>query len=200
MQMSKKRKSIKGEIRALDMMVCGEAFQRVAEELIPSIPLTKAGSFKAINNEAGNIIVCASNLAFAIELYLKALLLHLDLEVPRTHDLSELYEKVPKQVRQLMESVYKEALPGQVRQLGGHVSITFAKGPRREPLWDDDNRTLVLSDLLMRSKNLFESWRYVFEYCQPNDNFYQYHQFEYGFLWCAAETIKAEIKVRLAMV
>jgi hypothetical protein len=97
--------------------------------------------------------------------------------------------------------VYEIAWPDQVRQLHGHVSVTLAKGPREEPLWDDyAKESSALPDLLARSKNLFQSWRYIFEYRQPNGSSYQFHKFEYGLLWCAAEVIKAEIKVRLGEV
>jgi len=150
-----------------------------------------------MSNELGDIVVCAANLAFAIELYSKALLMLLDLKVPQVHNLRVLYDTIPQPVRELIESVYETAWPDQARQLRGRVSVTLAKGPREEPLWDDYTKeSLALPDLLARSKNLFQSWRYIFEFRQPNDSSYQFHQFEYGLLWCAAEAIKAEIKVR----
>lgn len=179
-------------------LTCGEAFQRLAEELIPRIGSTKEESSQAMSNELGDIVVCAANLAFAIELYLKALLMLLDSPVPQVHDLRVLYDKISQQVRELIEHVYDAKWPEQARQLHGRVSVTLAKGPREEPLWDDYTKeSLALPDLLARSKNLFQSWRYIFEFCQPNDSSYQFHQFEYGLLWCAAEAIKVEIKVRL---
>jgi len=177
---------------------CGEAFQRLAEELIPKIGSTKEESSQAMSNELGDIVVCAANLAFAIELYLKALLMLLNLPVPQVHDLRDLYDKIPQRVRELIESVYETAWSEQARQLRGRVSVTLAKGPREEPPWNDYTKeSLVLPDLLARSKNLFQSWRYIFEFHQPNDSSYQFHQFEYGLLWCAAEAIRVEIKVRL---
>ncbi|MBN1695590.1 HEPN domain-containing protein [candidate division WOR-3 bacterium] len=60
-------------------------------------------------------MVCATNLAFAIELYLKALLILLDLKWPYTHDLHTLYNLVPESVRELIESVYETFLPDQQR-------------------------------------------------------------------------------------
>lgn len=196
---SKNPKPIKEYSEVQAALTCGEAFQRLAEELIPRIGSTKEESSQAMSNELGGIVVCAANLAFAIELYLKALLMLLDLKVAQVHNLRVLYDRIPQSVRELIESVYETAWPDQARQLRGRVSITLAKGPREEPPWDDYNKeSLTLPDLLARSKNLFQSWRYIFEFRQPNDSSYQFHQFEYGLLWCAAEAIKAEIKVRLA--
>ncbi len=70
------------------------------------------------------------------------------------------------------------------------MSITIAKGPLKEPPWDDYTKVSpALPDVLARSKDLFKSWRYIFEFTQPEDSPYQFHQFEYGLLWCAAEAI-----------
>lgn len=178
-------------------LTCGEAFQRLAEELIPRIGSIKEESAQAMSNELGDLVACATNLAFAIELYLKALLILLDLKVPQVHNLRDLYDRIPQPVRTLIESVYDTAWPDQVHQLRGRVAITLAKGPPEKPQWDDYSKErLALPDLLARSKNLFQSWRYIFEFRQPKDSSYQFHQLEYGLLWCAAEAIKAEIKVR----
>ncbi len=103
-----------------------------------------------------------------------------------------------KPVRALIEDVYNTKWPEQARQLRGRVSFTLAKGPLDEPQWDDYNKLpLALPDLLARSSDLFQSWRYMFEFSQPEDSPYQFHQFEYGLLWCAAEAVRVEVTVRL---
>jgi len=196
--MSKKPKPTKEYSEVQAALTCGEAFQRLAEELIPRIGSIKKESSQVMSNELGDLVTCATNLSFAIELYLKALLMFLDLKVPQVHNLRVLYDTIPQPIRELIESVYETAWPDQARQLRGRVSVTLAKGAREEPLWDDyAKESSALPDLLARSKNLFQSWRYIFEFRQPNDNSYQFHQFEYCLLWCAAEAFKAEIKVRL---
>jgi len=179
-------------------LVCGEAFQRLSEEFIPKIGAIKVESSQAISNELGDLVACATNLGFAIELYLKALLTQLDLPVPQVHNLRALYDTIPQQVRVIIESVYDTALPEDLRRLRGHVSITLAKGPLKEPLWDDYSKvSLDLPDLLSRSKDLFQCWRYVFEFNSPEGNLYQFHQFEYALLRCAAEAMRVEITARL---
>jgi HEPN domain-containing protein len=187
------------ELSAQAAIVCGEAFQRLAQEFIPKIGAIKERSSYAMSSELGDLVACATNLGFAIELYLKALLTQLDLPVPQVHDLRALYDKIPQPVRALIESVYDTALPDQVRQLYGRVSLTIAKGPIGEPPRDDYTKvSLALPDVLARSRDLFQSWRYIFEFTQPEDSPYQIHQFEYGLLWCAAEAIRVEITVRLS--
>jgi len=121
-----------------------------------------------------------------------------NLKVPQVHDLHNLYNKIPQSIRKLIESAYEKAWPDQVRQLHGRVAVTFAKGPPEKPRWKNYNKEqLLLPNLLARSKDLFQSWRYIFEFHPPKHSSYQFHQFEYGLLQCAAEVIKAEIKVRL---
>ncbi len=180
-------------------LACGEGFQKLAAEFIPRIRAipeeTHADSFP---NELGQLVACATNLAFAIELYLKALLTLSDLPVPQTHDLRALYDAIPQPVRAVVEDVYDTKAPEQVRQLHGHASFTLAKGPLEKPVWDDHTRVrAALPDLLARSKDLFQSWRYVFEFSPHEDSPYQFHQFEYALLWCAAEALRVEVTVRL---
>jgi HEPN domain-containing protein len=193
-----KGSAVNKECSSQAALVCAEAFQRLAKEFIPRIGAIKEKSSQVMSNELGDLVACATNIGFAIELYLKALLIYLDLPVPHEHNLRVLYDKIPQPVRELIESVYDTALPDQVRQLYGRVSFTIAKGPLEEPPRDDYTKvSLALPDLLARSRNLFPSWRYIFEFTQPEDSPYQFHQFEYGLLWCAAEAIRVEITIRL---
>ena len=107
------------------------------------------------------------------------------------------YDAMPSPVRTLIESIYDKALPDEVRRLGGRVSFTSAKGPPKEPQWDDYKVSLARPALLERSKDLFQSWRYVFEFSQVEGSSYQFRQFEYGLLRCAAEVLRVELTVRL---
>ena len=193
-----KRSTAKKERDSQAALVCGEAFQRLAEEFIPKIGAIKEKSSQDMSNELGDLVACATNLGFAIELYLKALLTRLDLPVPQVHDLRALYDGIPQPVRAIIESVYDNALPDEVRQLRGRVSFTLSKGPREEPLRDDYTKiSLALPDLLARARDLFQCWRYVFEFSPPEESPYQFHQFEYALLRCAAEAMRVEITIRL---
>jgi HEPN domain-containing protein len=140
-----------------DTLLCAEAFQAVAEKLFPEIREVKEGSSHTMPNEMGDVVACATNLAFALELYLKGLLAQLGLQFRQVHDLRVLYDAMPQPVRTLIESIYDIALQDEVRRLDGHVSFTFARGPLEEPPWEDYKVSLTLPDLLDRSKDLFQS-------------------------------------------
>ncbi len=194
----KKRSETMKQLSPQAALKCGEAFQTVARRIIPGIRSIQAHSSRDFSEELGNVVACAANLGFAIELYLKALLTQLELPVPQTHNLRVLFDAILQQVRELIESTYDAAMPDQVRELGGHVSVTIAKGPLQEPRWRDNAGVPVsLPQVLERSKDLFPSWRYVFEFTQNLESPYQFHEFEYGLLWCAAEAIRVETTVRL---
>lgn len=173
----------------------------MAEKFIPQIGTIKEGSSngdQAILNEIGNLVACATNLGFALELYLKGLLTQLDLPVPQTHDLRLLYDLIPQPVRALIEDTYDTALPKEEGQRRGRWRITLAIGPLKEPSWDDDTRvSLALPDVLKRSSDLFQAWRYIFEFRPPQNSPYQFHQFEYGPLRCAAEAMRIELMIRM---
>jgi len=114
-------------------LTCGEAFQWVAEELIPRIDSMKEEPSQAMSNELGDVVVCAANLAFAIELYLKALLMLLDLKVPKMHNLRVLYDTIPQPVRELIESTYDTGLAYHRWQPRDRVGFTLAVGPLEKP-------------------------------------------------------------------
>lgn len=194
----KKSSKTQKQLSSQAALVCGEAFQKVAESIIPRIRSLQEESSQNFSEELGDLVACAANLGFAIELYLKALLTQLELPVPQTHNLRTLFDAIPQQVRELIESTYDSAMPDQIRRMGGYVSVTIAKGSPQEPRWNDyAGVPLSLLDVLTRSKDLFPSWRYVFEFTQDLDSRYQFHEFEYGLLWCAAEAIRVETTVRL---
>lgn len=185
-------------IIAQSAFVCGEAFQRSAENLIPGILEVDERLAHDMPNEMGDVVVCATNLAFAIELYLKALLSQLELQVPIGHDLISLYKAIPQPIRTIVEEVYKSAILEDQSNLPSY-SFTLAKGPPEVPQWNDGSKkSPLLPDLLERSKDLFQSWRYVCEFNKPENDSYQFHKFEYGLLRFAAEAIRVEVAVRLS--
>ena len=181
-----------------EALVYGQAFQRVAEQLIQAIWKLEEGLHHVVQDEMGDVVVCATNLAFALELYLKGLLALLGLDVPKVHDLHDLFSALPQSVRSVIEDTYNIAIPDDLRRMGGRASFSVAKGPLgTPPEWEKLKALLALPDLLVRSRDLFQSWRYLFEFREPKDGSYRFHQFDYGFLRCAAEVLRVELMVRL---
>lgn len=195
--MTKQPKSISFESEIEMALSCGESFQHQAVVIIPNIHLIEEGKALVRDGRLGFVVVCATSLSFAIELYLKSMLMICNLKVPKTHNLRELYNKLPHSAKKSIEDVYNTNCLEIARDLNGHMGFTLAKGPIETPEWDDSKKRFTLPKLLVRSKDLFTSWRYVFEFHKPNDSLYQFHHFDYGFLLAAAQAMRAAIKVRL---
>ena len=176
-------------------IVCAQAFQRLAEPFIARIAEGMPEGTVRASGELGDLVACATNLAFALELYIKTLLVQVDSAVPegpRGHDQALLYNAIPQDVRIRIEARYKEAW--RANWYGRRASITIAKGPPDLPVWNDyEAESKQLSELLRRSGDLFQSWRYIYEFIEPVDTTYQLHRFEYGLLLCACQAIEASI-------
>ena len=143
---------------------------------------------------------CAANLAFAIELYLKALLASLDLPVPQSHDLRALFDALPQAVRFTVEEVYMWQVPRDLKALGHRGCFVLATGPPEMPrprFGSSSNNVPILPDLLEGSKDLLQSWRYLGEFSPPDGSAYRFREFDYGLLRVAAEAMRVEVMVRL---
>lgn len=180
---------VSGEFDPKTALLCAESFQRLSEQFIDNIGKIPEESTQDSPRELGNLVSSATNLALALEIYLKTLRNQLGLPIPRIHDLWELYRDLPPEVKIEIEDMYDSAwrsLPKGIR-----VSITIAKGPRDAPIWKND-KSIEIAELLKRSADVFVSWRYIFVY-EPKESDYEFHQFEYRLLVLACEAIKASI-------
>ena len=175
---------------------CAEAFQRASEPFLARIAKVVKGGGTQPPSHIGDLVVAASTLAFAVELYIKTLLAQLSHDVPRGHDLGKLYAAIPQPVRHEIETscfaIWKRDWYGR------HAGITIAKGPADTPKWDDYRiKSKDLGQLLATMGDVFSSWRYVYEFTEPDQGNYQLHRFEYGLLFSVCEAIRASIDDRL---
>ncbi len=178
-------------------LACAEAFQQLAEPFISKIARdVKEGRHDHPNNDLGDLVACAVNLAFALELYMKTLLGQLAIPFPRSHDLRELHDLLPEGTRAELNAGYAALM---TQWFGRRASVTIAKGPAEAPTWSDYSKVSNdLPSVLERSSNLFQAWRYIWEFTVPDGSRYQFHQFEYGLLVCACNAAKAVTKKSLA--
>lgn len=176
------------------LVECAESFQKTGELFIDSIRQRyPEGSSLKPPSGLGELVCCATNLGFGLELYLKALLVKLGEEYPRQHDLSKLYAMLPVEVKESVERVYEGYLKSV--PAGVHASITVAKGPRVPPKWPDYvKEPKDLTSVLYRSRDLFRSWRYLFEIKLGDEGSYEVHEFEYRLLQFACKALRTQLK------
>ena len=175
---------------------CAKAFQRAAEPFLARITEDVKGGGTQPPSHTGDLVVVASNLAFAVELYIKTLLAQLQHDVPKSHHLGKLYWEIPQNVRDEIEKSWREIVNRD--WYGKRASITIVKGPADPPIRDDSrSRFICLEEVLGRSGDVFSSWRYIYEFTEPDQGNYQFHHFEYGLLSSACEAIRVAINERL---
>ena len=74
---------------------CAESFFGLANPYLEKIGADLNGGVMAASKDPGGLISSATNLALALELYLKSLRAGLELSVPETHNLWSLYKTLP---------------------------------------------------------------------------------------------------------
>lgn len=181
------KKFISGEFIPEAALPCAESFQRLGEQFIDNIGNIPEESTQNFNIDISNVASSATNLALALEIYLKTLLSQLGKHIPKIHDLWKLYTALPQKIKKEIEDKYDKALHSLPKNKPD--SITIAKGPHNTPEWER-NKLPGIAELLKRSADVFLSWRYIFVY-EPKENGYEPHQFEYRLLVLACKAIKA---------
>lgn len=141
--------------------------------------------------DTATVFSIATNIALALELYLKAIRIGLKMTSPDTHNLWALYKSLPNEVKTRLEAEYDarvaERLPTQLFDLniciqrGGKPSdpIEFPK---------HEERSKLLPALIKRSAFMFVAWRYVYESVPPTQK-YAFFSFEHSHLRIACETL-----------
>lgn len=173
---------------------CAESFHKMGELFIDGIGQRfPEGLSREPPSGLGELICCATNLAFSLELYLKALHAQLGEAYPQEHDLSKLYVTLPEKIRQSIERDYDEYVKSV--PAGVHASITVAKGPKAPPMWTSySNESKDLVSVLHRSRDIFRSWRYLFEVRIQGEGSYETHQFEYLLLHLACKALRTQVR------
>ena len=124
-------------------LACAEAFLRVAEPLVLGIRrMEESTQAEPLLIGIGDAVAAATNLSFAIELYIKAILFKVEIDVSPSHDLGKLYAAMPQHFRVLIEKRYEETRRSDWD--GKYPSVTVAKrpGPANLPKWDDSSKSL----------------------------------------------------------
>ena len=182
------------------VVACAEAFLRLAEPVVIRIgegveERTQSHPFLP---SMGDVAATATNLAFAIELYIKAILIASNIDVltgREGHNLGTLYALMPEYFKAVIERSYEETRKKDWS--GKYPSITVSIGPvsANLPKWDDDrSESFDLGAILNRSSDIFTSWRYIFEFKKTDDGGWQSHRFEHGLLLSACHAMRDTIK------
>ena len=178
-----------------------EAFLRVAEPVVirirKDVPESTTQS-RPFLPSMGDVAAAATNLAFAIELYIKAILIASNVDVPTGrdgHNLGKLHAAMPQHFKDMIERSYEETRKKDWNGKYPSIILAMRPEPANLPNWDDNrSESLDLGALLNRSPHIFTDWRYIYEFKNPGEGGWQSRRFEYALLLSACRAMRDTIK------
>jgi HEPN domain-containing protein len=115
----------------------------------------------------GDLICAATNLNLATELYIKSLLIALNLTVPEHHDLLKLYQAIPDEIKSHLQNHYKANEKYKDRDpIYTYLQQSRMGAKTPEPPIKIITKTSI-EDVLGRAAKGFILWRYTHEMCPP---------------------------------
>lgn len=144
-------------------LLSGDAFFRLAQQFISHAAASMDAAQAHAAANFGELIASATNLALAIEIYTKALLLLNGRHAPKLHELPALFLKLPAASRRNIEAAYDQ-LSANAAHVPASLSIHVAKHGDPAPDFNEQAKPQdhSLMAVLQRGSNAFTTWRYLF--------------------------------------
>lgn len=115
-----------------------------------------------LSQRPAEIICGATNLNLATELFLKSLLIALNHKAPNTDDLSNLYKRIPEEIRNHFQIHYeRNTLINGRKPIS--VYLNTYKNENVDVVTNEKQTKFTIEDVLSRSPNGFILWRYCHE-------------------------------------
>jgi hypothetical protein len=180
-------------------IACAEAYLRLAEPAVLRIrDVAESTQPHPFSSNLGDVVAAATNLAFAIELYIKTILLVSKVDVPlgrEGHNLGKLHAAMPQHFKGVIGRSYEETRKKDWHGKYPSVTLSIRQISAGLPKWDDNGSdSLDLQALLDRSSDIFTRWRYIYEFKKPDDGGFQFHPLEYGLLLSACRAMRGTIR------
>jgi HEPN domain-containing protein len=162
--MKKPQRTLHTDIDVRATVLCGDAFYRLAQPFITSVPSDRAQAQRYAAENIGDMSAAAVNLAFALEIYLKALIAGTGRSFPNEHSLLVLFDELPEDVRDRVKADFDTATSDQrasdTETAALLVEVT-RQGSKRLPTPPKPFPKGVRA-LLQRNARNFLAWRYLF--------------------------------------
>lgn len=181
-------------------IVAADAFRDQSQPFLQRVgPDIRTAHERAVH-DVGGMIASATSLALSVELYLKALRLLVGFGVPAHHDLSALFMGLPKDLKDSVEQHYISL--GHPPGVDVHtLTLKLSVGPFSKEQLAERNEAGVKQDhslksVLKRSKDAFQTWRYLHERGDPAK--ISTFSYEFYYLGAAADAMRAHAVAMLA--
>jgi hypothetical protein len=150
-------------------------FFELAGTFFGQLPVDKAefDSFLKQPKNIGRLIVASTNLAFSIELYLKGLAMKTKGYAIAGHELVNLFNDLPVDIRDLIQQRYHHRFIK--RKKSNFRVIDFIISTHNQPPSETNKMARILNvgdeanvcKVLAVEKDAFQKWRYVYEQAPP---------------------------------
>jgi hypothetical protein len=175
-------------------IVSADAFREQSQPFLQRVGRDIGTAHERAVNDLGGMVASATTFALAVELYLKALHILVGLNVPRHHNLLALFTGLPKDLKDSVEQNYN-SLGGprgaDIHTLKLKISVghfreeQLAQAARKDAGRAQDNS---LKSILKRSRDAFQTWRYIFERGDPAK--ISRFPYEFHYLGAAADALR----------
>jgi hypothetical protein len=172
-------------------VISADAFYGHAQPFIAHVSQNFENAHERAVADIGGLVASATNLALAIELYLKGLLLHQGIPPPKTHDLPALFAALPERVQRAVEHAYSalSAKP-QAPVTGIELEVAHSDDASQRGLEPPLPSDFTVKAILARNADAFVTWRYLFAHDPPLGA--AYLSYEFGPLALAAQSIRQQ--------
>jgi hypothetical protein len=147
-------------------LVAADSFRAHANIFLAKIGRDMATMQDIAVRDIGGCVASATEMALAVELYLKALRTILGMKIPRSHDLWKLYRDFPAGATEAIEQHYHSRLVT-TPWVGSALNLRVMAGPispneaNAKPKATDGDNSIEAT--LKRNANAFITWRYLYE-------------------------------------
>jgi len=182
-------------------IIAADAFRNHARKFIGKLPkgsLDEAAQFSIHN--LGECIASATNLALAVELYLKALRIVVGSPASEDHNLWSLFKHLPVKLKEEIETHYNQLNTKQIGKLAS-LELEISTEPFKDNNEEDNNEEKLdnlnngLKQVLNKSKDAFITWRYIHEGAKEGE--YIRYNYEFSRLELICDIIRAQLVTRL---
>ncbi|GJM05747.1 MAG: hypothetical protein DHS20C09_17430 [marine bacterium B5-7] len=151
-------------------IVSADAFMVHSKYFLNRIGRDMNSAHENASKDLGGLVASATNLALAVEIYLKALWMLLGSPPPEDHNLWSLYKRLPdRKLKDAINKTFDEVNSNSGEQVSA-LEVAISTGPmndeelkRVSDEWSERVSDTDLKAVLKRSKDAFVTWRYLYE-------------------------------------
>lgn len=161
-----------------------EAFNKHAQQFICKVNIPVEESAQYVAKDIGGWIASATQLVFAIELYIKCLLLITGRSVPKKHNLLQLYEGLAEDLKKQVHEIFESQPKQPINSTNSLILSVHIDNFTRDQLEDIDRQHIGCDDysliaMLDRYQAAFSIWRYIYEIGKRNKMVFAEYDFHH---------------------